>query len=131
MTDSSASPLPAMSPAPSEPPARTVSPPLVAYVTAVAWNALALAGWVLWLVLTTRQDPDWGDLVLLVGTMLGLGGCAVSTSLSVIAVAVMSRYGRWRSRFTDTGRAIRYGSVAAAIGLSPIGLVLLVSGFTA
>lgn len=132
MPESTASSLPAMSLPPTEPPPpRTASPLLVAHAVALGWNLLLFAGWMVWIIITTRQDPDWGDLVLVVGTMLGVGALAVSASLAAIAVAVASRRGRWRERVIGTPRAVWYGSVAAMIGFAPIGLVLLVSGISA
>jgi hypothetical protein len=99
-------------------------PLLVALATVLAWNALALIGWTVYVVVTTRQDPDWGDLVAIVSMMLGFGAFAVSLLIGGSVVALI----RWRVRWgvLTLKRTIGYGSAAAAAGLAPFVIYVVV-----
>jgi hypothetical protein len=94
-------------------------PVLAALAAVLAWNVLALAGWMVYIVASTRQDPDWGDLVMIVGAMMGVGAFCVSLLIGGAVVAVMNRRGRWRETGVPVGRAIRRGTIAAAAVLAP------------
>jgi hypothetical protein len=103
-------------------------PQLVALATVLSWNVLALAGWLGYVFVVTRQDPDWGDLVAVAGAMLGVGAFVVSVIIGGVVVAVTSRRARWRQSVITAGGAVRYGTLAAAAGLAPflVGLVVAV-----
>jgi hypothetical protein len=104
-------------------------PMLVVLATVLAWNVLALAAWTVYVVVSTRQDPNWGDLVAIVSMMLGLGAFTVSLLIGGLVVVFIRR--RVRESGVILKRAIGYGSAAAATGLAPfviyvvIGLLVL------
>jgi hypothetical protein len=106
----------------SERPRRVVvdnQPLLIALGTVLVWNLVALAGWLAYVVVTTRQDPDWGDLVMIVSTMIGLGAFFVSLSIGSAVAGVWSWRGRWREQVIEWQTAVGFGTVAAAAGLAP------------
>jgi hypothetical protein len=102
-------------------------PQLVALATVLSWNVLALVGWLGYVIAVTRQDPDWGDLAALAGAMLGVGAFVVSVTIGGVVVAVISRRARWRQSVITAGGAIRYGTLAAAAGLAPFLVFLVVA----
>jgi hypothetical protein len=102
-------------------------PQLVALATVLSWNVLALAGWLGYVIAVTRQEPDWGDLAALAGAMLGVGAFVVSVTIGGVAVAVISRRSRWRQSVITAGGAVRSGTLAAATGLMPFLVFLLVA----
>jgi hypothetical protein len=100
-------------------------PLLIALGTVLAWNLVALAGWLAYVVVDTRQDPDWGDLVAIVSAMIGLGGFLVSLSIGSAVAGVWSWRGRWREQVIGRQAAVGFGTVAAAAGLAPFILYVI------
>jgi hypothetical protein len=101
-------------------------PLLVALGTLLAWNLVALAGWSVYIVVITRRDPDWGDLVAIVSAMLGVGAFCLSLLIGSLVVAFINRRGRWSQAALPLDRAVGYGTAAAAVGLAPF--VIYVAG---
>jgi hypothetical protein len=100
-------------------------PLLVALGTVLAWNLVALAGWSVYIIAVTRQDPDWGDLAAIAGGILGLGAFCASLLIGGVVVALLNRRGQWRQTPVPLDRAVGYGTAAAAAGLAPFVIYIL------
>lgn len=106
-------------------------PVLAALAAVLAWNVLALLAWLVYAVASTHQDPDWGDLVMIVLAMMGVGAFVVSLLVGSAVVLVMNRRGHWRDTGMPVGPLIGRGTIAATAGLAPFVIFAVVATLAA
>jgi hypothetical protein len=95
---------------------------VVAQATVLAWNVLVIGSATAWAVVSATDDPDWGGLVALVVTFVGMVAFCLSLTTGALVMAMLTRRPRWRERAAaGWGVAIGSGTAAAGVG----GLVAL------
>jgi len=118
-----------MAPTHARPRAADRRPSLTALALVLAVNALVLAGWTGWIVLTVPREVEGaGGLLRLAAVLVAAAAVTGSVVIGGVAVAVgSSRGARWRAGTAGRRDAVRLGLVATLLGLAPVVAFWLVS----